>query len=98
LNRQKIGRYWRLSHQKQADRLRPQNLSYMPGDGHVTMNNGEQGYAISFSGLLSESLALGAGIVSNTGDNEVTAQVGFALGSDLERIRRRAAYPWSPHV
>ena len=29
---------------------------------------------------VSDSFAIGAGIASNTGDDEVTAQVGFAFG------------------
>ena len=48
--------------------------------GNVATHGGEQGYAASFTGLVSENFALGAGIAGNTGDDEVTAQVGFAFG------------------
>ena len=57
----------------------------MPGKtftigGNVATYNGEQGYAASVTGRVSESLALGAGIAGNSGDGEVIAQAGFAFG------------------
>ena len=48
--------------------------------GNVATHGGEQGYAASFTGRVSDSFAIGAGIAGNTGDDEVTAQVGFAFG------------------
>ncbi|MFB0613766.1 hypothetical protein [Aurantiacibacter poecillastricola] len=57
----------------------------MPGKsvtigGNIATYNGEHGYAASFTGRLSDSFAVGAGIAGNSGDGEVVAQAGFALG------------------
>jgi hypothetical protein len=57
----------------------------MPGKrftigGNIATHGGEQGFAASFTGRVSENFAIGAGVAGNTGDDRVTAQVGFALG------------------
>ena len=48
--------------------------------GNIANYNGEQGYALNITGRVSNNLAIGAGIAGNTGDGEVVAQAGFALG------------------
>ncbi len=48
--------------------------------GNVATYRGETGYAMSVIGRASESLAFSAGIAGNTGEDEVIAQAGFALG------------------
>ena len=48
--------------------------------GNLATHGGQQGYAASFTGRMSESFAIGAGLAGNTADNEVTAQVGVAFG------------------
>jgi len=57
----------------------------MPGKdfviaGNVATYGGEQGYAITFTGRASDSLAFTAGVAGNSGDGDVVAQAGFALG------------------
>ena len=48
--------------------------------GNVANYNGEQGYALNLTGRVNNNLAIGAGIAGNTGDGEVIAQAGFAVG------------------
>ena len=48
--------------------------------GNVANYNGEQGFAMNFTGRVSDSVAVGAGFAGSTGDGEVIAQAGFALG------------------
>ncbi len=48
--------------------------------GNVATYNGEQGYAATITGRVSENFAVGAGIAGNTGDGEIVAQAGFAFG------------------
>ncbi|MFN2100253.1 hypothetical protein, partial [Altererythrobacter sp. MF3-039] len=48
--------------------------------GNIATHGGEQGYTASFTGRVSDSFAIGAGIAGNTGDDRVTAQIGFAIG------------------
>jgi len=60
----------------------------MPGKrftitGNVANYNGEQGFAVGFTGRVSEDFALGAGIAGNTGDGEIITQAGFAFGWEV---------------
>jgi hypothetical protein len=48
--------------------------------GNVATYGGEQGYALTLSSRASESLAFTAGIAGNSGENDVIAQAGFAIG------------------
>lgn len=48
--------------------------------GNVATYGGEQCYALTFVGRASDSLAFTAGIAGNSGDGDVIAQAGFALG------------------
>lgn len=47
---------------------------------NVANYNGEQGFAMNFTGRVSECFSVGAGFAGSTGDGEVIAQAGFALG------------------
>ncbi|MEL6738283.1 MAG: hypothetical protein AAFO28_05110, partial [Pseudomonadota bacterium] len=48
--------------------------------GNVASFAGEQGFALSGTARVNDSFAFGAGIAGNTGDGNVIAQAGFALG------------------
>ena len=48
--------------------------------GNLATHGGQQGYAASLLGRVNDSFAIGAGVAGNTGDDEITAQVGVAFG------------------
>jgi hypothetical protein len=48
--------------------------------GNVATYRGETGYAMTITGRASENLAFSAGIAGNSGEDEVIAQAGFAVG------------------
>ncbi len=48
--------------------------------GNVATYGGEQGYALTLSSRASENLAFTAGVAGNTGEGDVIAQAGFAVG------------------
>ncbi|MEP5173950.1 MAG: hypothetical protein ABJQ42_13430, partial [Erythrobacter sp.] len=48
--------------------------------GNIATYRGEQGFAATLTGRVSDSFAIGAGVAGNTGDGAVVAQAGFAFG------------------
>ncbi len=48
--------------------------------GNVATYGGEQGYSLSLSSRASDNLAFSAGVAGNTGEGDVIAQAGFAIG------------------
>jgi hypothetical protein len=48
--------------------------------GNIATYRGEQGFAATLTGRMSENFAIGAGVAGNSGDGAVVAQAGFAIG------------------